>query len=221
MKGIAILSIIGAPLSHVAYTVLQENYTPENFFSKFDFFTGANPTNGFVKYNTGPIRTNTGSVYVGVDYTNSTPNSRPSVRLESNAHFTRGLFVLDLVHTPSTQPTTHSWTFGDNWPNQGEIDIIEGVHTNTQNMMALHTSDGCTGCSAQDTRTNSYGTGFNNIGVGVYAMEWNSQFIKVWYFPRGSIPADALAGNPDYSIPGSIMFDTTFCGDWAGGVWGD
>lgn len=182
-----------------------------------------------------------------------------------------------------------SWTVGEGWPNNGEIDIIEGVNRNTQNAMALHTKDGCSidgqdltgsvltrncyvnapgqsgnqGCSqivrtkhntpfivllipmpqrantSQDSRTNSYGDGLNQGGGGVYAMEWNAAFIKVWYFPRGQIPADALGPNPEpynWGTPAGhfqgncninnnfnshrIIFDITFCGDWAGNVWG-
>ncbi|KAH8152347.1 uncharacterized protein LAJ45_03774 [Morchella importuna] len=266
--------IISAVVADAAYTVLQESYTPANFFSKFDFYTGADPTNGFVKYidqasaqSQGIIKTNTDNVYVGVDYTNSAPNGRNSVRLESKARFQRGLIVLDLAHMPGSICGTWPafWTLGDNWPNNGEIDIIEGVNLNTQNAMALHTSDGCSingsgqsgtlisnncyvyaanqstnqGCGIQDTRTSSYGTGFNNIGGGVYATEWNSDFIKIWFFPRNAIPANVLSTTPEPTgwgtpvavfqgscdinskfISHKIIFDITFCGDWAGNVWG-
>lgn len=68
-------------------------------------------------------------------------------------------------------------------------------------------------------------------------MEWTSSNIQVWFFPRDSIPAGVTATNPDPStfgepvanIAGScdidthfwdhaMVFDTTFCGSWAGNV---
>lgn len=50
--------------------------------------------------------------------------------------------VLEIKHI-TDESSICSWTLGDNWPYNGEIDIIEGVNLNTQNAMALHTSDGC------------------------------------------------------------------------------
>ncbi|XHG03803.1 hypothetical protein AWENTII_007091 [Aspergillus wentii] len=71
-------------------------------------------------------------------------------------------------------------------------------------------------------------------------MEWTSEFIKIWFFPRKSIPESITKGNPDPSTFGTPMgnmqggcdvekrftaqkfiLDTTFCGDWAGGVFGE
>lgn len=121
----------------------------------------------------------------------------------------------------------------------------------SQNAMTLHTSASCSmnsqscagqpGCGTQNAGSLSYGDGFNNNKGGVYAMEWTSDNIKIWFWPRGSVPSDALgeAPNPsswgepmthfaggngctidDHFNKNNIVFDTTFCGDWAGSVWG-
>ena len=112
---------------------------------------------------------------------------------------------------------------GPNWPNDGEIDIIEGVNDNANNAMTLHTSDGCSiddgaftgtlttsncyvdapdqannaGCDIQNQNTQSYGSNFNSNEGGVIAMEWTSSDINIWFFPRGTTPSDLEAGTPD------------------------
>lgn len=117
-----------------------------------------------------------------------------------------------------------SWLVGPDWPNQGEIDIIEGVNDGAHNAMTLHTSDGCSiiddghftgtlgttncyvnapgqsansGCDIQNQDTQSYGNGFNAISGGVIATEWTGSDITIWFFPRGTTPADITAGNPN------------------------
>lgn len=95
------------------------------------------------------------------------------------------------------------------------------------------------GCSIDTKDTTTYGAGFNSGDGGVYATEWTATSISIYHFSRGSIPADLTAGTPDPSTWGqplsvfngcdfttavnnqSIIFDTTFCGQWAGqqAVW--
>lgn len=92
------------------------------------------------------------------------------------------------------------------------------------------------GCTIKDDDDLSFGSGFNQNGGGIYATEWTSDFIKIWFFPRHTIPADILSGNPSpneaWGIPSSLfsgnfdidvhfkdlrlVFDTTFCGEYAG-----
>lgn len=164
--------------------------------------------------------------------------------------------------------TPRFWTLGPNWPKGGEIDILEGVNEYTNNGMTLHTGPGCqigsdtsqfagsvttpncdvaaedqgknVGCSIKHPSKNSYGAGLNQNGGGVYATAWNADAISIYFFPRGSIPADVLGDSPDPSAWGKpaakfagacdieemfaeqkIIIDTTFCGDWAGAddVW--
>jgi len=168
------------------------------------------------------------------------------------------------------------WLVGPDWPKGGEIDIIEGVNGAGENQMTLHTSAGCSisrdkhtypmagdvktancdgdapgqdknaGCAVLGKEAAGFGKGFNANGGGVYAMEWTSRDILIWFFPRGQIPPGLLSvssapggtkppdpktwGTPAAHFCGEcdidahfrdmqIVFDTTFCGDWAGKAW--
>ncbi|GAD96227.1 GPI anchored endo-1,3(4)-beta-glucanase, putative [Paecilomyces variotii No. 5] len=208
--------------------------------------------------------TSSGSVYMGVDsHTVLNPTSGPgrtSVRVQSKKTYTNGLFVADIQHMPESACGIWPafWSVGTNWPSGGEIDIIEGVNMATKNEMVLHTqgdckitntgmtgvltadqcslTEGTSGCTIEGTE-DSFGTGFNDVQGGVYAMEWTDEFIKIWFFPRNAIPQSIQNGKPDTSAFGTPMgnfqgscnmteefqaqqfiFDTTFCGDWAGNV---
>ncbi|MCJ1315309.1 hypothetical protein MMC15_000626 [Xylographa vitiligo] len=119
------------------------------------------------------------------------------------------------------------------------------VNVGTQGQTGTSTGDpncgdggGYNGCAVVDYVGTSYGTAFNSVGGGVYATLWNASVIQIWYWERGHVPADVTAGAPDPARWGSpaadfsgclfdtyfknmnIIFDTTFCGSWAGAVWG-
>ena len=67
-----------------------------------------------------------------------------SIRISSKKSYTGGLFIADFFAMPhgcSVWPAW--WSVGPNWPNGGEIDVVEGVNNRTTNQMTLHTSDGC------------------------------------------------------------------------------
>ena len=49
------------------------------------------------------------------------------------------------------------WTKGNEWPNNGEIDIIEAVNLMTYNQMALHTLNGCFAATGTDETGTSGG----------------------------------------------------------------
>ncbi|KAI1281002.1 family 16 glycoside hydrolase [Xylaria sp. FL0933] len=249
-----------------AYNV-QDSYDATNFFDNFEFFSGPDPTAGFVQYVDAATANSTGlagyannGIYLGVDYQTQNPTGgRASVRLSSTKSYTHGLIIADIAHMPASVCGSWPafWTFGPNWPHSGEIDIIEGVNLQSDDSITLHTASGCqfsqdsfssqdcgspgdgtTGCGASTGNSQSFGDGFNAIGGGVYAMQWTSDAIKVFFFPRTSIPSDITAGNPDPDNWGTptaswsggscnidanfmnhnIVFDTTFCGSWAGQV---
>ncbi|KAK4452995.1 putative tat pathway signal sequence [Podospora aff. communis PSN243] len=203
--------------------ILKDYFNTSNFFREFDFYSEADPTHGFVTYvdaktanRDGLAGYSSGGIYLGVDYkTKSTTVGRPSTRVESKKAWHRGLFIADIKHMPAGTAESKGcglwpafWTFSKgNWPDNGEIDIIEGVHNQNHNFMVLHTKDTCKvtnngaltnsrllsddcigylGCKQAAGSPTTFGADFNKNGGGVYAMEWTNETISVWFFPRNS-----------------------------------
>ena len=210
---------------------LLKSYTASNFFDGFTFFTDADPTHGYVQYLTqfqayllGYIKTDNNQIYLGVDSTTvNPPGGRLSVRVQSVATYTHGLFIADIQHMPGSICGVWPgyWMFGPNFPASGEIDIIENVNYAFTTQHTVHTNPGCNiniagsqsgttllnpncnanggndGCSVTTSNTNNYGNYFNINGGGVYATLWDSNAVKIWFFQRGSIPSDITNGNPN------------------------
>ncbi|KAF8640464.1 hypothetical protein AX17_000128 [Amanita inopinata Kibby_2008] len=92
------------------------------------------------------------------------------------------------------------------------------------------------GCAIGEWSRASYGPYFDAQGGGVFAMKWDENGIAVWSFYRAAVPKDIVQGTPNptnWGLPSaelwaegcdplnyfanhSIIFDITFCGDWAG-----
>ncbi|PVG01548.1 hypothetical protein CPB86DRAFT_699128 [Serendipita vermifera] len=222
--------------------VTAKTYQGQTFFDEWDFYDGADYTQYLLLYSYVDRDTafRSGLAYVTeegranmhvdswtnltVDEVNSGTKLRPSVRISSRQKFNQGLFILDVAKAPygcSTWPAY--WTTNENWPNDGEIDIIENVHKSTSNQVSWHTTEGCvlttpgnftgtvgssicdhnymsnTGCGIVDPSIASFGATFNEKGGGVYAMKWDSESIDVWFFYRSAIPDDILIGLPNPS----------------------
>lgn len=122
----------------------------------------------------------------------------------------------------------------------GSSSVETGTVQTTNCTYDTNTGANSAGCGVLDGDTSSFGTPFNAMGGGVYAMEWTSSYIRMWFWRRSAIPSDITSGKPNPSGWGSpyvdfegdcsidsnfknhqIVLDTTFCGDWAGSVWGD
>lgn len=222
---------------------LKHDYSGQNFFDNFDFFTGQDPTNGHVNYvdmeqanSTGLAgfmpgipRNNTSvdPVYLGVDYTNPAATGRNSVRVSSNLTFNHALVIADILHMPTGCGTWPAyWMLGTaaEWPQAGEIDILQGVNDASVNSYTVHTNAGVelanqtmkghivtsncdvnapnqdknAGCSILDANsTLSYGTRFNDNQGGVFATLIDSRGIRIWFFERHDIPMDIYLGSPN------------------------
>ncbi|KAG7445068.1 glycoside hydrolase family 16 protein [Guyanagaster necrorhizus] len=230
---VALVSSLVSPVFGASYQQ-TDSFVGSQFYSGFSHQTISDPTNGRVNYvdvSTSKSRNLTyasGDTFIlRADDTTVLSASGPgrnSVRLMSNNQYnSNSVMVFNIRHMPQgcgTWPAV--WTVGNNWPNGGEIDIIEGVNNQAYNQATLHTSSGCTmpsssraqtgislvndcnandngnsGCGVQIQNANSYGSGFNNNGGGWYALEWTGSFIKIWFWGRhdSNVPSEVSNGS--------------------------
>ena len=124
----AVLLLKSALLSTsvMAGYTLKDSYKGNTFFDKFNFFTDADPTHGYVDYISKPeaqasglVRIGSdGKVFIGADSKNiASGRGRKSVRIESSVNYNAGsLFIFDVENSPfgcGTWPAY--WLVGDNW----------------------------------------------------------------------------------------------------------
>ncbi|KAJ4298902.1 hypothetical protein N0V90_004145 [Kalmusia sp. IMI 367209] len=138
--------------------------TGDTFFDEFDYFTGYDPTHGFVHYvdaegskaqnltvSNSSVQSNSlstkGTAFLRVDSVDKNATTgRRSVRITSRKTYDAGLFIFDVAHSPYGCGTWPALWLSDpyNWPTHGEIDVVEAVNMgDTGNQMTLHTTDGC------------------------------------------------------------------------------
>jgi len=167
---IAVILIVAQAAPARGYQ-LSANYSGATFFNHWDFYNQKDPTNGYVYYVTKQqavqwdlISSNhEGQVYIGCDSTTiSSGSGRASVRIQTQDSWNSGLFVLDLDHMPQGCGTWPAWWLvGADWPNNGEVDIIEGVNTQVEDQTTLHTNEGCSQQSEGSPFTGHWAVGSN------------------------------------------------------------
>ncbi|KAK8058597.1 hypothetical protein PG994_009045 [Apiospora phragmitis] len=190
---------------------------------------------------------------------------RASIRLEAFDTFENGLLIADIAHMPGSACGIWPafWTFNFDEDPYGEIDILEGAMFQDGNAVSLWTSEECqfTNIGSKEERnncnmnvpdgrgcgsmgpSNSYGTPFNDVGGGVYAMYLQSQRLRVWFFANAAVPADARSDSPNPDAWGapisdfqtrnggcdvaqtfhtqSVIINTDFCGSGVDQDWWD
>ncbi|EJD03022.1 2 beta-glucans in both donor and acceptor sites of Gh16 Laminarinase 16a [Fomitiporia mediterranea MF3/22] len=277
-RGFLVLLPILLP-SVLAQFNLKDNFVGNEFFSGFKWETMDDPTHGRVNYVDQQTAKSKNLSYVNgntfvmradstTKLTASTPRGRDSIRITSQNTYTDSVIVLDVAHMPegcATWPAFWTVTAGK-WPYGGEIDILEGVNTGTQNLATLHTGPGCTmpgnrkqtgkpanlncdvtqgsnqGCGNTFSKPNSYGSALNSVKGGWFVLKrTNKDGAAVWFWPRNDpkVPNEIKSGaksvnpgdswgEPEALFPTdtcnwqqhfdahNIVFDLTFCGDWAG-----
>jgi len=150
--------------------------------------------------------------------------------------YTGEIDIVEGVH--DNQHNQVTWHTGENCtltPTANFTGTI--VQTNGQdNLNCYGNTNDNAGCGITEWSRASYGPTFDAQGGGVFAMKWDDEGIAVWSFYRAAVPADVVNGQPDPSnwpepdaaldpagcdpvanfVNHSIVFDITFCGDWAG-----
>lgn len=135
---------------------LVELHQGQKFFDYYDFLDGPDSL-GSAGYNVyvGKKRAAQLGIYniskedgEDIIYMKSAPTDkgpRESIRLEGKTRFDRGLFILDMDHMPTGCGVWPAFWLTDeaNWPDNGEIDIVEGVNNQEVAKTALHTSKEC------------------------------------------------------------------------------
>ncbi|KAJ5466616.1 hypothetical protein N7539_009572 [Penicillium diatomitis] len=134
---------------------LRDVYDGPSFFDHFNYYSGKDPTDGYVSYvnkqsaqslNLTYATSNTAILRVDASTPNPGPKGRQSVRIESQKAYDSGLFLFDIAHTPHGCGTWPALWMSDtlHWPQNGEIDIIESHNTGVQgNEISLHALGDC------------------------------------------------------------------------------
>lgn len=186
-----------------SYDTGEYNHGSAAWVSSYD---DAN-TNNLIEINDDSVKLKVGTV--------DTNGRLPSIKLKSTTTYNYGVFAISLDHIPAGMSTWPAfWLVGPNWPQDGEIDIIEGANStaagNNKNQSTLHTSAGCEKCDAPNGQAtggcgqtwgdDTFGYGFNakNGGVFVCRLTEDGQ-VSLWLFEKDNAYISSNTNSMDMS----------------------
>ncbi|KAM0665970.1 hypothetical protein ACQRIU_005314 [Beauveria bassiana] len=225
---------------------LSQTYNSENFLTEFHFRErGTIPDRpddnwSWVKYQNvedaqkkGLVSVKDNKVYLGVDFETkleNNDNGRDTLRVQSKWSFREGLVITRFYHMPKTVCGAWPayWTLGEDWPNNGEIDMYEGWNLNTVNKPALHVGtkarvgeclldssaqaeivsancdnkfqDGVRAWAGQGCQVEEVNDGiWASEDGGIQALEWTKDAIKLYTWQIGKAPKNIDSDAPDTS----------------------
>ena len=234
------------------YSICRE-WSGHDFYDQFFWFNYDDPTHGLVDYvdqhtsretNLSYVDPSTGRFVMKVDMGDPVPLHgnwsnmvRRSNRIHSKEWFEDGFYIIKATRMPTGCGVWPAfWTStGDQWPEGGEIDIIEGVNGRGPNLSSLHTAKNCSidarfnssqlgnlertdcafqpGCASKYNDRLSFGHAFNNNGGGYFAlmrdMRVNGSGIGVYFWPNNVKPVDIpdQVAAPPHKAPGTLDSD--------------
>ncbi|KAF7367056.1 Glycoside hydrolase family 16 protein [Mycena sanguinolenta] len=149
----AIASTISAALC--ATYSRSENIVGTGFYDSFNFEAITDPNHGRVNYVNKTTAMSQNLTFASANtfilrgdwktvINDSSTTGRNSVRIRSNNAYTTHVAVFDIVHIPQGCGTWPAiWETNEaNWPNGGEVDIVEGVNDQGNDQVTLHTVAG-------------------------------------------------------------------------------
>ncbi|KAF7346720.1 Glycoside hydrolase family 16 protein [Mycena sanguinolenta] len=217
---------------------LVRNYTGQGFFDPWNFKTGNDAhdltgglgNNGNVNFTDQAFAQQqnltsvnaAGNVVIKVDdFTSAQPNGtygRNTVLMYSKDTITAGsLVIMDAVHIP----------FGGQVNETGSL-ISTDCFTNATSQPNNE------GCVIADSDL-SYGSKFAQSGGGAFAILWDEEGIRMWFFTRSAVPSDMATASPNPSGwgtptafwpqsscntaqffgPQTLILETNVCGNFA------
>lgn len=136
------------------------NAKGESFFDEWDFDT-TDANNGAVQYlprdQAGSLAQAFSSYTLISTGSKSNYLKRQSVKLRSKRRYTHFLTAMRFTHVPFGRGVWPSfWTTGANWPNEGELDILEYA-CEDQAKMSFHAGTGANKCKLDPSSLNKPG----------------------------------------------------------------